>query len=584
MKKILSIIFAVIISLSLVTGLSTPADVKGASFETSGEIDYSQDSAKVSGIKYYYKDSYFYKDAYCYNDSLSTMSLCMSIAAFNSEAEPEYKDKSKNINKLYTELDFEDIYVNPDYEKKPSRDSIGVAMANKKLVDDRGKTFTLVAAAIRGGGYEREWAGNVTIGKSGAASGFSASAAKVFDYITEYIDSNTKGDIKIWITGYSRGGAVAGLTGRLLDDLSDKDADISRENIYVYTFEAPAAEDAEIADKEIYKNIFNIVNPDDIVPKVVMNYWGCKRPGEDIWLPSVQTDSDYRAKKILMQKHFDNISGKQAVQNSDFIKKNNKPVGVYCDGFLRSISQDVFKDRKDYSDNYESLIADMMEEITGNNSDGNYTVSLQNLMKINAMLLKVSKDTNRNININSLGDINSVYANLKYIIQNHYPEVCLAWLMSFDKNYAGENINTGIEDNKAGYREVRISSKKLKKITVFDGRGNEAACISRNKIINRRTDGIVCDYENGDNIFYLPLNQKYTINAIAKSKCKVSIFVNGYSFDTSEYYNVYRVKNVNLKKQKTISMFLGKSKSKHIDATSDTVYSVKNGNKKIKTA
>ena len=52
MKKILSIIFAVIISLALVTGISTPADVKGASFETSGEIDYSQDSAKVSGIKY----------------------------------------------------------------------------------------------------------------------------------------------------------------------------------------------------------------------------------------------------------------------------------------------------------------------------------------------------------------------------------------------------------------------------------------------------------------------------------------------------------------------------------------------------
>ena len=51
MKKILSIIFAVIISLALVTGISTPADVKGASFETSGEIDYSQDSAKVSGIR-----------------------------------------------------------------------------------------------------------------------------------------------------------------------------------------------------------------------------------------------------------------------------------------------------------------------------------------------------------------------------------------------------------------------------------------------------------------------------------------------------------------------------------------------------
>ena len=62
MKKILSIIFVVIISLALVTGISTPADVKGASFETSGEIEYSQDSAKVSGIKYYYKDSYFYKD------------------------------------------------------------------------------------------------------------------------------------------------------------------------------------------------------------------------------------------------------------------------------------------------------------------------------------------------------------------------------------------------------------------------------------------------------------------------------------------------------------------------------------------
>lgn len=65
---------------------------------------------------------------------------------------------------------------------KPTKDSIGVVAANKP-VSFGGRKYTLIAVAIHGGGYEREWASNFTIGESGDHEGFSEARDTVIAFL-----------------------------------------------------------------------------------------------------------------------------------------------------------------------------------------------------------------------------------------------------------------------------------------------------------------------------------------------------------------------------------------------------------------
>lgn len=64
-------------------------------------------------------------------------------------------------------------------------------------------------------------------------------------------------------------------------------------DIYTYTFETPQG--AVNSDEKNYNNIFNIVNPVDLVPKVAPSKWGFGRYGADRYFPDASTSSRYSA-------------------------------------------------------------------------------------------------------------------------------------------------------------------------------------------------------------------------------------------------------------------------------------------------
>ena len=88
----------------------------------------------------------------------------------------------------------------------------------------------------------------------------------------------------MWITGYSRAGATTNLVAAELKGIFGKAGNTER-NVFAYTFEAP--QPTKLAKNAAgYGNIHNVVNPIDIVPKVVMSAWGYARYGQTHWLPS----------------------------------------------------------------------------------------------------------------------------------------------------------------------------------------------------------------------------------------------------------------------------------------------------------
>ena len=146
-------------------------------------------------------------------------------------------------------------------------------MAHKSIGDSE-----LVAVAFRGFEYGLEWANNFIIGKTGNHEGFNARAEEAYEALQSYIASYTNDKpLKLWINGYSRAGAVSNILSSLI--LKDDKVEVTQDNMFVYTFEAPAGLSTENA--VAYENVHNIINEADIVASIPPETYGLKRCGID---------------------------------------------------------------------------------------------------------------------------------------------------------------------------------------------------------------------------------------------------------------------------------------------------------------
>lgn len=261
--------------------------------QISGTFKSSSDT--FVGESFFYYDEYdFARSAYTYNHYLAKMSLRLAMSAF-AEKSTGYAYQYKNAEELLNTLKFENINWNDSYTEQPSTNSIGVIAGSKNITYEDGD-YTLIAVAIRGGGYESEWGGNFNVGNEDLHTGFRTARDQVLEFLTDYVSKNSiTGNVKIWITGYSRAAATTNLTAAYLDAhkyIFGENVNISPENIYAYCFETPAGVKNPPADEK-YNNIFSIVNRNDFVPMVVMNKWNYGRYGVTYYLPSVETNTNY---------------------------------------------------------------------------------------------------------------------------------------------------------------------------------------------------------------------------------------------------------------------------------------------------
>lgn len=347
---------------------------------------------------YYYDDNYFKDSSYKFNQQLATMSLCLELSAWGSEAETDYTRKMKNAEDLLNELEFVGFDHNyTDFTEggingKPTKDSVGVVAANKPLSFD-GKDYTLIAVAIRGGGYEKEWASNFTIGKSGDHEGFTRARNIVITFLEEYIkEQGISGNIKIWLTGYSRAGATANMVAGALDNRAGDlcGCKLELKDLFVYTFETPAGVVDPDAKNEKYNNIFNILNKNDPVPRVAPSDWDFKRYGVDQYISSPEVDGKlaYRINSSAMMKAYRQMDGYEGydvknfkmidvkVDLKSFMPGGNPLVKVkgdlsqseFLDEFISVATKECLKDRTNYVGNYQNGVRDICGIFFGTDS------------------------------------------------------------------------------------------------------------------------------------------------------------------------------------------------------------------------
>ena len=185
-----------------------------------------------------------------------------------------------------------------------------------------GETKVIVALWVRGTepSSEEEWSSNFNVGdlarffdaydiqegKSPRQSnadwtrktnhrGFDVCATRLLNYLKDYylddyvqpvLDSMPEAKLTYWLTGHSRGAAVANLMASYLIDEGNE--------IYCYTFAAPYNTANTEASAAKYDCIFNLVNSNDFVPTLPMPEWGFTRFGKTAYVDASQYSSQIK--------------------------------------------------------------------------------------------------------------------------------------------------------------------------------------------------------------------------------------------------------------------------------------------------
>ena len=230
--------------------------------------------------KYQFSDDYFFLPSDQYHHSLAKVSAGLALSS--ARVTEREGNQGECVVNFLRDMGFVDIDAHT-YDKKSTKDSIALAIARKK-VDD----LTVICLAVCGNNYGVEWASNVTVGDDLLSEGFADGAGKALNELDAYLDRYpVEGKAKMWITGYSRGGAVA-------DIVAARCTDSGRfQDVYAYTFAAPR----HTRNPGQYRNIFNVIRQEDVVPKIPPPEWGYQRYGVD--LPIVSPDTDIDCTEII---------------------------------------------------------------------------------------------------------------------------------------------------------------------------------------------------------------------------------------------------------------------------------------------
>lgn len=220
-----------------------------------------------------YSDSYFEVPSPGNHPELRAVSYALALAGFENESDGYPSDGSTPNLKLVTflnQLGFSN-YRKWDTGSDEGGYSIGTTIARKILPNGQ----TLIVVAPRNYNYMTEWLSNFNVGVDGDHTGFTESAELIKERLDEYIYVNHLSNYKVWMVGYSRGGAVIDLAAKMINENSS-DYDMEADDFYVYTFGAPRAS----LNEPGYTNIHDVKDGNDLLLGYVFpELWGFYNTG-----------------------------------------------------------------------------------------------------------------------------------------------------------------------------------------------------------------------------------------------------------------------------------------------------------------
>ena len=534
---------------------------------------------------FYYEDAYFYEPSTTYNHNLATMSLCMAFSTYGYMKDPksdDYTDYDKNVRHLMKTCGFDD-YEQYHICEKPEAQFIGCAISSKELYDGT----PLIAVAVRGGGYDAEWASNFSVGSSGEHYGFDQGAEGVKDFVISYMLKHGIGsNAKIWITGFSRGAAVATQAAAKLDNLQRFD----KEQIYAYGFATPAgAEAGSNPHSEEYSNIFNIIEYNDPVPMVAPKKWGFDRYGKTMIFPYKESNNDGAYSKYI-NRIIEKMKSGDGYKIGGFTNYIPYPsVGVTISSFNANVNvgmanplnhdtqgtvlrktvkalSDVIGDRKSYAKKYEDALVGV--------TTGKYDGQLYLGRILDELLIKLAPEfialhpcltTTIASNVGTLVD---THANQEYYVY---------WMQLMDSNYSN---SLPIKWGDPNYRIFKGNCPV--DMYVYNADDEVVASIVDEIPSDDEDQEIIVSIdENGQKVAYLPVGGDYRVELKARENCTVSSGIEEFDAESGESVRVTNFETVPVAADESIvaevPAFSDTEISEGADEGSDAAYSAEKG-------
>lgn len=267
-----------------------------------------------SPVTYTMNTDWFFFDKTAYKSELAVVSSILSALAYDLNylcADDGGHIETSAANAVYDWMDYHSFShpaesIDLDYNSVTNTYGYSDQHVSEMFVGHRTATYgsstkNIICVVIRGtNGTLDEWHSNFDLGDTDNFSsisnwtnannhmGFDITANRLNSRLSNYMSANglSSSNSVLWITGHSRGGALANV-------LAAKRIDAGY-NVYAYTFASPATtERTSQAEKEAvienYPSIFNIINEDDFVPQLPLCDWDFVRYGVDK-PASIETD------------------------------------------------------------------------------------------------------------------------------------------------------------------------------------------------------------------------------------------------------------------------------------------------------
>lgn len=399
---------------------------------------YDENEAKTHyDLLFDYSDTYFNTSAVTFNKDLALLSLGFAIATWE-------KDR---INFALETASFDNIQ-NHGYESLPTTESLGYTFAHKHIND-----YDLISVSFRGFNYGLEWSNNLKLGSSGNHEGFEEKMLLAYSSLKTYITQYS--NIKLWIHGYSRAGAMSNMLSNKI--LKANEISITEENMFTYTFEAPRG--IHIDNLGNYQNIHNIVNSLDLVQDIPPQEYNLYRDGVDLNI--------YNANVSSIASEFDSHIDVPALSQSlgyyktdmEFITFFHNYLFVNNPGIGEENQSKTLYTREHFATLYQNDIRKMLEIVFALSEEtmeklknrffsmsvADMTALLSNERIFN-FLNPIVKEDGLSYNeeefraacltVNQLLELNSsalisLIKNMSRVIAMHYPEITYALLKSY---------------------------------------------------------------------------------------------------------------------------------------------------------
>lgn len=300
-----------LLGLGAVEAPSAPVALEGSSGRTgafTAHVEYTSmaptDGHQVA-TDIAWDDAWFFRDPTEYNHELAT--TCSVLSAIANSESGYYQAGSSSpayMEQALAALGFEDIstasyrYRSEIFDEvvdffAGTSDVVAYSVATKRVKSPDGAEKTLFLVSVRGS-YGSEWLSDFNMGDASDYDmeaidheGFMRAASEIVDDLAKRLNKDGGGEnVALLFCGHSRGAATANLAASYADDMTTGLRPLAQlDSIYCYTFATPGVTQFLNTGDPLYDNIFNIMNPSDLVPRLPLASWGYARYGHDLWLP-----------------------------------------------------------------------------------------------------------------------------------------------------------------------------------------------------------------------------------------------------------------------------------------------------------